>query len=516
MTLELDVENRVLGLSEGFFRFLELDVLAVSPEDLLGMPLRDLLPEGVATTALVEDVGEGDFGVTREWRARTHRGESRCLLAQTRRVGATSGLEIVGADITGYVERAARAAQLEERLERALSESERANQHKDQFLAHMSHEIRTPLNGVVGMLELILDTQLDAEQREFISTAKQAAESLLTIVNDVLDVAKIQSGRIDLAQENFSLHDLVRDATLAFNGSAIRKGLDFGCNLADCARESVIGDKTRLRQIVSNLVSNAIKFTDQGCVTVGAETRTGESGGIVAHLWVRDTGPGIPADKQKIVFDSFVQIDDSHARKQQGTGLGLAICAQLVKRMGGRVWVESEVGQGATFHVELTLRLASKVAGAVAEPTRAATLPPQATTIPAEGQGQRVLLVEDQAVNQRVAAAMLRGRGFNVEIANNGYEALEAIGRNPFDVVLMDVEMPGMDGLQATRAIRERERTTGGHVPIVALTAHVRQEDYAQCIANGMDGWVTKPIDRRRLIDTIAQTRAMGLARPAH
>jgi PAS domain S-box-containing protein len=546
----------------------------------------------------------------------------------------------------------------EEALRRAREDAEAASRAKSQFLATMSHEIRTPLNAVIGMTELVLDSQLNAEQRDRLEDVRKSADHLLGVINDILDFSKIEAGKMDLDRVAFDLREQLGDMLAGLALRADQKGLELAGRVAPDVPQAVLGDAQRLRQILVNLVGNAIKFTEQGevVVTVSSVGARGVSEGLslpLAHaagsdirllFEVRDTGIGIPSDKQQLIFDPFLQVDGSTTRKYGGTGLGLAITKRLVEMMGGRLDVESEPGRGSTFRFALPLEpapapparpaaperlrglsvlvvddnatnrriLCETLAGWDMRPTcvaggaealealerayRAGTpfplvlldahMPemdgftlaerikerPELTTAtvmmlsssgqpgttarrrelgiashltkpvrqaelwkallavlgegeaergtpgavrpaPAAPRSLRILLAEDHPFNQRLALGLLGKVGHAVVVANNGAEAVAALGREAFDLVLMDVQMPEMDGLQATAAIRRAEAAAGRHTPILAMTAYAMTGDRERCLAAGMDGYVSKPIRSRELYDAIAA--AVGLAAPA-
>ncbi len=400
-------------------------------------------------------------------------------------------------------------------LEEASLRAQAASKAKSEFLANMSHELRTPLTGVLGMIDIVLDGHLDPSQREQLVTAKNCARSLLGLLNDLLDLSKIEAGKMSFEEIPFDFHVTVRETAAALRARANQKDVELRVRLGEGVPRMVSGDPLRWRQVLNNLLSNAIKFTGEGWVELRVSVtppRSDLAGPPHLVVEVEDTGPGIPAEKLTLIFDEFTQADGSISRRYGGTGLGLAITRRLVEMMGGQVSVVSTVGKGSTFRVEVPCRPVSPWPG----PQKAASRQERASA----GNGARrpskgkVLIVEDNTVNQRVFATILKREGYDVELASDGEQAIAALGRSAFSLVLMDIQMPGVDGLTATHRIRRNPAWAS--IPIVAVTAHSPATHRELCLREGMDGFLTKPVNRTALLSVVERyANGRGSAAPA-
>jgi signal transduction histidine kinase/ActR/RegA family two-component response regulator len=384
----------------------------------------------------------------------------------------------------------------------ATGRAEAASRAKSQFLANMSHEIRTPMNGVIGMAELLSATALDASQREVTETIRSSGQILLAIINDVLDLSTIESGQLTLDKAPFAFGSVLSQAVKVVSPAASAKGLRLDVDADPSIPAHVVGDGLRLGQVLVNLLSNAVKFTDAGRVTLATRRvpATATTPAVI-RIEVRDSGIGIEPERLSRLFQPFEQGDASMSRRFGGTGLGLAISKRLVELMDGRLWGESRPGVGSTFGLELPLR--------AAETPSAPARPAQAVVAPEKPSGTlRLLIAEDNPVNQRVASRMLQRLGYQADVVENGQLAVDAVERQAYDVIFMDVQMPELDGLEATRRIKARP---GGTPWIIALTAHALEDDRKQCLAAGMNDFLSKPVQLKELtaaLERVPKARA--------
>ena len=486
-------------------RFLQVNhackaVWGYSPEELIGRPFHDLVHAADREKTMAVDAtilaGEAVNGFENRYLRRDGSVVPMVWTANWSEQHQTNFC--VARDITAR-------KQMESELFRAKEIAEAATKAKGDFLANMSHEIRTPMNGVIGMTSLLLDTPLTGEQNEIAETIQTSAEALLAIVNDILDFSKIEAGKLELEVVDIDLAHVVRGTLRLLREIAKAKGLELHSSIHAEVPTKLRGDGGRLRQVLINLINNAIKFTPDGEVALHVSVDRQSEETAFLRFRVTDTGIGIKPETQARLFQAFTQADGSISRSYGGTGLGLAICKQLVEKMHGSIGVESSPGAGSTFWFTAELPLQRNAVAEIAPQETRDNIQTESLTCSGTGRGLRVLVAEDNLVNQRIALAHLKKMGYSCDTVANGLEVLDALGRIPYDLILMDVQMPEMDGFEATRRIRELEKATGRRTRIVAMTAHAMAGDRERCLAAGMDDYVSKPLRKDDLLRALKE-----------
>ena len=426
-----------------------------------------------------------------EYRIKDAQGQWRWFFDRSTEIGTANGELLIEGMVTDITER----KRTEEELHRAMETAEFSNRAKSEFLANMSHEIRTPLNGLMGNVQLLEMTELTGEQKEYLSAILLSGESLLALINDILDLSKIEAEKVILEMTDFSLRGSLNNVIRMQRIRAANKGLSLKLQIPKQMPDTLIGDELRVRQILLNLLNNAVKFTSEGGITVSAEIKERDSSKVLIEFSVIDSGIGIPNAALQEIFEPFVQVDGSISRRYGGSGLGLAISRRLTELMGGSISADSTEGVGSTFRVLLPFGVAHE-----GVPQQSAAEAPSAATALWAGPVFKVLLVEDNEINRQFGKTLLTKMGHHVAVAADGREALGTLLRERFDIVLMDIQMPMMNGEEALQVVREREQGSGTHLPVIALTAHSLKGDAEKYLRAGFDGYVSKPLDVKQLV----------------